>query len=181
MASKCRSPNPAAVGPESSAAARSPVHILTTDPALPYARPPLSKEFLRGETEDVLLHPAEWYDERRIDVVHTRVERIDPEGHVVIADGLRFVYSSLILTCGSAPVPLPVPGGARAYQLRSLADAQRLRDGSSGADSAVVIGAGFIGCEAAQCSWTTASRSAVTSCSPQQAYDHRAGWLRRQA
>lgn len=126
-----------------------PVHILTADPALPYARPPLSKEFLRGETEDVLLHPAEWYDERRIDVVHTRVERIDPEGHVVIADGQRFVYSSLMLACGSAPIPLSVPGGQRAYQLRSLADARRLRDRSSGADSAVVIGAGFIGCETA--------------------------------
>lgn len=126
-----------------------PVHILTADPALPYARPPLSKEFLRGETEDVLLHPAEWYDERRIDVVHTRVERIDPEGHVVIADGKRFVYSSLMLACGSAPIPLSVPGGQRAYQLRSLADAQRLRDRSSGADSAVVIGAGLIGCETA--------------------------------
>ncbi len=126
-----------------------PVSILTADPALPYARPPLSKEFLRGETDDIALHPAEWYAERRIDLVHTRVERIDPGGHVVIADGQRFAYSSLILACGSAPVPLPVPGGERAYQLRALADAQRLRDGSSDADSAVVIGAGFIGCEAA--------------------------------
>ena len=129
--------------------ADTPVQILTADPAPPYARPPLSKEFLRGETDDVLLHPAEWYAERRIDVVHARVERIDPDGHSVIASGQRYRYSSLILACGSAPVPLPVPGGQRVYQLRSLADAQRLRDGSSGADSAVVIGAGFIGCEAA--------------------------------
>jgi 3-phenylpropionate/trans-cinnamate dioxygenase ferredoxin reductase subunit len=50
---------------------------------------------------------------------------------------------------GSAPIPLPVPGGERAYQLRSLADAQRLRDDSVNSQSAVVIGAGFIGCEAA--------------------------------
>lgn len=126
-----------------------PVLILTADADPPYARPPLSKEFLRGETDDVLLHPAEWYTEHRIDVVHSRVDGIDPCGRFVIAEGQRFVYSSLILACGSAPVPLPVPGGERAYQLRSLADAQRLRDGSSGADSAVVIGAGFIGCEAA--------------------------------
>ena len=39
-----------------------PVQILTFDPALPYARPPLSKDFLRGETEDVALHPRQWYD-----------------------------------------------------------------------------------------------------------------------
>lgn len=129
--------------------AATPVRIITADAALPYARPPLSKEFLRGETEDIYLHPAEWYAELRIDIVRARVERFDPDGHFVVADGQRYPYSSLVLACGSAPVPLPVPGGERAYQLRSLTDAQRLRDSSSGADSAVVIGAGFIGCEAA--------------------------------
>ena len=129
--------------------AQTPVHILTADPALPYARPPLSKEFLRGETDDVLLHPATWYSERRIDIAHARVNHIDADGRFVIADGQRYPYSSLVLACGSAPFPLPVPGGEHVYQLRSLADAQRLRDASSGAESAVVIGAGFIGCEAA--------------------------------
>ena len=39
--------------------AESPVRILTADSAPPYARPPLSKEFLRGETDDVALHPAD--------------------------------------------------------------------------------------------------------------------------
>jgi NAD(P)H-nitrite reductase large subunit len=46
----------------------SPVRILTADPAPPYARPPLSKEFLRGETDDVALHPAQWYAENRIEL-----------------------------------------------------------------------------------------------------------------
>ena len=62
--------------------AATPVRIFTADPAPPYARPPLSKEFLRGETEDVYLHPTQWYTEQRIDVVHARVERIDPDGSV---------------------------------------------------------------------------------------------------
>jgi 3-phenylpropionate/trans-cinnamate dioxygenase ferredoxin reductase subunit len=39
----------------------SPVRIMTNDPDHPYARPPLSKEFLRGDTDDVELHPAEWF------------------------------------------------------------------------------------------------------------------------
>lgn len=129
--------------------AETPVRILTDDPALPYARPPLSKEFLRAETDDVFLHPSQWYAERRIDVVHTPVESVDPGGRFVVADGQRHQYSSLVLACGSAPTPLPVPGGEHAYQLRSLADAARLRDDSVGSRSAVVIGAGFIGCEAA--------------------------------
>jgi 3-phenylpropionate/trans-cinnamate dioxygenase ferredoxin reductase subunit len=53
------------------------------------------------------------------------------------------------LACGAKPSPFPVPGGERALQLRSLADATTLRDAAAQADSAVVIGAGFIGCEAA--------------------------------
>jgi 3-phenylpropionate/trans-cinnamate dioxygenase ferredoxin reductase component len=125
------------------------VRILTADPALPYIRPPLSKEFLRGDTDDVGLHPAEWYDERNIELVHVRVDGIDIGGRFVTAGGQRHPYRALILASGSAPTPLPVPGGEHAYQLRSLADAERLRSAKDNADSAVVIGAGFIGCEAA--------------------------------
>lgn len=125
-----------------------PVRILTGDPAPPYARPPLSKEFLRSETEDVDLHPARWYAEHRIDIVHTGVERIDLGGRFVVAAGVEhFSYSALVLATGSAPVPLQVPGGDTVLQLRSLADARRLRDAASHAASAVVVGAGFIGCE----------------------------------
>src|SRR6185437_14376312 len=47
------------------------------------------------------------------------------------------------------PAPLPVPGGEHALSLRSLADARRLRRSAMSAKSAVVIGSGFIGCEAA--------------------------------
>jgi 3-phenylpropionate/trans-cinnamate dioxygenase ferredoxin reductase component len=54
-----------------------------------------------------------------------------------------------VLACGAKPSPFSVPGGEQALQLRSLADAQALRSTASQADSAVVIGAGFIGCEAA--------------------------------
>jgi NADPH-dependent 2,4-dienoyl-CoA reductase/sulfur reductase-like enzyme len=109
----------------------------------------LSKEFLRAETEDVFLHPAQWYAERRIDIEHIAVDSIDADRRFVVADGQRRQYSSLVLACGSAPTPLPVPGGEHAYQLRSLADAARLRADAGAARSAVVIGAGFIGCEAA--------------------------------
>ena len=43
---------------------RSRIQIVTVDPDLPYARPPLSKDFRRGCSEDVALHPAEWFNER---------------------------------------------------------------------------------------------------------------------
>src|SRR6185437_718914 len=58
-------------------------------------------------------------------------------------------FDTLILACGAAPVAPPFPGGQRALLLRSLADAAALRDAAAGARSAVVIGSGFIGCEAA--------------------------------
>ncbi|RDH80553.1 NAD(P)/FAD-dependent oxidoreductase [Mycolicibacterium moriokaense] len=128
---------------------QTPIRILTADPSPPYARPPLSKEFLRGETEDVDLHPAQWYYDQRVDVVNASVEQIDVDGRFVVAGGERQPYSTLILATGSKPIAPPVPGGEHAYLLRSLSDARRLRDGSVGARSAVVIGAGFIGCEAA--------------------------------
>lgn len=127
-----------------------PVRILTADPELPYARPPLSKDFLRGSTDDVRLHPADWYAERRIELqLATEVVGFDPEARTVTAGSKTYGYTSLVLACGAAPTPLPVPGGDRALQLRSLNDAVRLRKSAVDAASAVVVGAGFIGCEVA--------------------------------
>jgi NADPH-dependent 2,4-dienoyl-CoA reductase/sulfur reductase-like enzyme len=127
-----------------------PVRILTADTDEPYQRPPLSKEFLRGETDDVSLHPSAWFAERDLDVTKAApVDAIDVQAHTVTAAGRRYEYAHLILASGASPTPLPVPGGELALQLRSLQDAGRLRAAAQRAESAVVIGAGFIGCEAA--------------------------------
>ncbi|MGA8331371.1 MAG: FAD-dependent oxidoreductase, partial [Mycobacterium sp.] len=129
-----------------------PIQIVTEDPALPYARPPLSKEFLRGDAElaDIELHPAAWFDERSIELVRgVGVDAIDVAGQQLTAGGKRHPYRWLVLACGAKPSPFPVPGGETALLLRSLADAQSLREAAMHAASAVVIGAGFIGCEAA--------------------------------
>lgn len=127
-----------------------PVHIFTDDEALPYERPPLSKDYLRGETDDVDTHPAEWFADKDIQVVtHTRIDSVDTTGHAVHAGGERYPYHALVFATGSGPITPPIPGGELALQLRSLADARRLRAAATDAKSAVVIGAGFIGCEAA--------------------------------
>ena len=124
--------------------------VCSADPDLPYERPPLSKDFLSGETDDVALHPPEWFVEHDVDLRHGRpATAVDVDGHTVTVDGESIPYDSLVLACGAGPSPLPVPGGERALSLRSLADARRLREAASGATSAVVVGAGFIGCEAA--------------------------------
>jgi 3-phenylpropionate/trans-cinnamate dioxygenase ferredoxin reductase component len=128
------------------------VLLLTDDPALPYARPPLSKEFLRGDVEetDTELHPASWFDERAITVLASaEVTSIDVVHKTVTAGGVAHAYRTLVLAAGARPVSPPMPGGETALRLRSLSEAARLRKAATGAGSAVVIGGGFIGCEAA--------------------------------
>jgi NADPH-dependent 2,4-dienoyl-CoA reductase/sulfur reductase-like enzyme len=127
-----------------------PVTIVTSDGDVPYARPPLSKEYLRGEIDDVELHEAQWYAERSIELLAgATVESVDLADGCVVVDGRRYHYRSLVLACGASPSSPPVPGGELALQLRSHADAAALRRAAADARSAVVIGAGFIGCEAA--------------------------------
>jgi 3-phenylpropionate/trans-cinnamate dioxygenase ferredoxin reductase subunit len=127
-----------------------PVRIFSTDVDPPYARPPLSKEYLRGESDDVSLHPAQWFADRAIELVlDAPVDRLDLAAGAVYVGDQRHSYDSLVLACGSGPTAPPVPGGQRALLLRSLADAAALREAAGSAASAVVIGSGFIGCEAA--------------------------------
>src|ERR1700742_4055183 len=123
-------------GPAGAAAAESfrehntdaPVRILTADIDLPYARPPLSKEFLRGLTDDVALRDAQWFEDRGIELVRgAAVDRLDLGEHAAYVGDQPHAFDILILACGSAPVAPPVPGGQRARLLRSLADAAALR------------------------------------------------------
>jgi NADPH-dependent 2,4-dienoyl-CoA reductase/sulfur reductase-like enzyme len=130
--------------------ADTPVRIFSADIDLPYARPPLSKEYLRGQTDDVGLHPAQWFGDRTIELFRdAAVDRLDLAERAVYVGDQRHLFDTLILACGTAPVAPAVPGRQRALLLRSLADATALRDAADAADSAVVIGSGFIGCEAA--------------------------------
>lgn len=130
-----------------------PVRILSADPALPYAKPPLSKQFLRGQPADLDLHSAGWFERNRIDLVlGVTAERIDTAAQeVVTTGGARYPYWHLVLASGSRAVPLTVPGADKALLLRSFADAVALRMAARHAESAVVVGAGLIGCEAAAC------------------------------
>src|SRR6185369_7074499 len=103
-------------------------------------RPPLSKDFLRGETDEVALHPPSWYADHDIELVTgVEIDGLDPAGQFLVIDGDPRPYAALVLATGAKPSPLPVDGGEQALQLRSLADAERLRTASAGAQSAVVI------------------------------------------
>ncbi len=122
---------------------------------VPYARPPLTKDYLRGESsfEKAMVHPASWYDERRIELtLGTRVTAIDPrEPSVTLHDGRRLAFDRLLLATGSAPRTLDVPGKdlEGVHLLRTRAHADAIREAVAGAGHVVVVGAGWIGSEVA--------------------------------
>lgn len=130
-----------------------PVRILSADPALPYAKPPLSKEFLGGGHTNLDLHSAGWFARHNIDLMlGVTVDHIDVDAQeVVTLGGARYPYWHLVVASGSAAVPLAVPGGDAVQSLRSFSDAVALKMAARFADSAVVIGGGLIGCETASC------------------------------
>jgi 3-phenylpropionate/trans-cinnamate dioxygenase ferredoxin reductase subunit len=130
-----------------------PVRILTTDPALPYAKAPLSKAYLCGREAKLDLHSPGWFVRYNVELLRgITVDHIDlGRQEVVTEGGRRYPYWHLVLGCGANAVPLRVPGAAAALTLRSFADAVILRMAARSADSAVVIGGGLIGCEAAAC------------------------------
>ncbi|GHF45664.1 NADPH-dependent 2,4-dienoyl-CoA reductase/sulfur reductase-like enzyme [Amycolatopsis bartoniae] len=131
------------------------VLLLSADIEPPYERPPLSKEFLRGEAgeDDLPLAPAGFYREHRIDVeLGDPVVTLDPgERTVTTAAGRTVGYSHCLLATGAEPVRPPIPGADHPAirTLRSASSGRELREAAKNARSVVVAGAGFIGCEAA--------------------------------
>jgi len=131
------------------------VVLVSADDFLPYNRPPLSKDFLRGESEeDVLpLEDGGFYRHHGIEVrLGTRARALDTGRRVVtLGDGETLSYGRCILATGASPKPLPVPvaDGSSVRYLRSRHQGRELREAAAEARSAVVVGSGFIGCEAA--------------------------------
>jgi 3-phenylpropionate/trans-cinnamate dioxygenase ferredoxin reductase subunit len=128
--------------------------LLVGDEAtLPYNRPPLSKELLRGEVdlELVAAEPASWYDRQRVDLLtDAPVASLDPDARLAtLADGSRIRFGQCLLATGAAPRRPPIPGAEHARLLRTLADAHALRAAAAPGARAVIVGGGFIGVEAA--------------------------------
>ncbi|HHY6932786.1 TPA: FAD-dependent oxidoreductase [Burkholderia ambifaria] len=131
------------------------ITLLSADSEPPYDRPNLSKDYLAGtaEADWLPLRGASFYTEQRIDVrCGTRVTRIDSAAHAVeLADGSRVGYGALLLATGAEPNRLTVPGAELPHVrvLRSRADCDALIGTLKNAQRCVVVGASFIGLEAA--------------------------------
>ena len=134
---------------------RGSIVMLSNEAAAPVDRPNLSKDYLAGSApEDWLpLRPDDFYTEAKIDLrLNTEVMSIDTNArHVVTSGGETIPYDRLLLATGAEPVRLPIPGADQphVHVLRSLADCRAIIALADGAQRAVVIGASFIGLEAA--------------------------------
>ena len=129
-----------------------PIMIVSDEVHLPYDRPPLSKEVLRKEVDDVALKPREWYDENDITLrLGSAATRLDThEQTVTLDDGAVLGYDELVIATGLVPRRIPAfPDLEGIRVLRSFDESMALREHASAARRAVVIGAGFIGCEVA--------------------------------
>jgi 3-phenylpropionate/trans-cinnamate dioxygenase ferredoxin reductase component len=129
--------------------------VLAAEDERPYERPPLSKDLLRGESEREAahVHPAGFYDERDIDLrTGAAATAIDVAGHAVTLEGgERLPYDRLLLATGAEPRRIGIPGADLdgVLVLRTLPDSERLAASIRGDGRLVVIGAGWIGSEAA--------------------------------
>jgi NADPH-dependent 2,4-dienoyl-CoA reductase/sulfur reductase-like enzyme len=130
------------------------VTILAREPDPPYERPPLTKDFLRGESgrEELPLADPRWYAERGIELrTGIEVAELDLGARAArSAAGDVFPFDRLLLASGADPLVPPVPGtdGAAVQTMRRIGDSERLA-GLGAGDSVLVVGSGFIGCEAA--------------------------------
>ncbi len=130
------------------------IALVSEERLLPYNRPPLSKEYLRGEaTEALEFASAADYEELRVTtVLGSAVTSLDAAASTATLDnGEVYSYEQALLATGGSPVRLPVPGAdlAGVYYLRDAGDADAIGAAAKEAKRAVVVGAGFIGLETA--------------------------------
>jgi 3-phenylpropionate/trans-cinnamate dioxygenase ferredoxin reductase subunit len=130
------------------------VLLLGSDPHNPYELPPLSKKVLLGDGDEPdWVHEEGFYAEHDIQLRRgVTATRIELGARVVLDDaGGEHRYDRLLLATGSQPRSLPVPGAdlPGVLTLRTLDDSLALRSAFTGAKRVVVVGAGWIGTEAA--------------------------------
>ncbi len=129
--------------------------LIGAEDVAPYERPPLSKEYLRGEDplEQVLVRPPEWYREHDIETrFGTLVTQLDADGRaVVLAGGERVSFDALLVATGGRNRRIDVPGSELpgVYDLRELGDADAIKAAVEGGARVVCVGMGFIGAEVA--------------------------------
>lgn len=129
------------------------ITLISAEETVPYERPPLSKEYLLGDTAGVtVVHDEAWYASHDVDLLlGTRATGLDLAARQVFLDGgtAPLGYNTLLLATGVRPRRIPGFECDGVCYLRTSADAADLRDRIRAAEHVAVLGGGFIGCEVA--------------------------------
>lgn len=150
-------------GPAGFAAARSyrehggtgSVTLLGEEPVLPYQRPALTKELLRGELEpaDLELESAEWFEKNRVELhLSSTATAVSPQEGTVSVKGMPPLRAdAVVLATGAEPVRPDLPGfdDPAVMSVRTLTDSLALAERVAPGTCVLVLGSGFIGCELA--------------------------------
>ncbi len=149
-----------------------PIELIGQEPVAPYQRPPLSKAYLKGEAgiEDLKLRPDSFYAEQGIALrLGLQAEAVDRVGkRVRLGDGSHAAYDILVLATGSANRKLDLPGAEPGdlLELRSLADAERLKQALGPGRRLAVVGGGYVGLEAAAAARSMGAEVTVIELAP---------------
>jgi NADPH-dependent 2,4-dienoyl-CoA reductase/sulfur reductase-like enzyme len=146
------------------------VVLFGREPERPYERPPLAKGFLLGkDTRDsVFVHPADWYADHDVDLRSgVTVAMIDQAARLVTYDGGTVGYDKLLLATGASARRIDIPGAGlgNVRYLRTLPESEALRTAFTPEARVVIVGAGWIGLEAAAAARTAGA--SVTVLEPQ--------------
>lgn len=131
------------------------IDMICEEAALPYQRPPLSKAYMKGEFEKerLFFKGAEWYADQNVELHMSAVaKRIDrPAQTVEVEGGATLSYDALIVSTGSRPRTLPMENAdaPNVFDLRGIDDVDQIKPHMSAGQRLVIIGAGYIGLEAA--------------------------------
>jgi len=131
------------------------ITLVGDEPAPPYQRPPLSKAYLKGEleAERLFLKPVDYYAEHNVDLITGDAATAISLGdhRVTLASGRTLAWDKLVIATGARPRKLALPGAdlQGVSELRTLADVDRIRKAAVAGARLAVVGAGYIGLEAA--------------------------------
>jgi len=129
--------------------------LVGREPEPPYERPPLSKEYLRGEAkrEDAYVNSPDWYEKNGVELrTGTNVMSLDTEGRVAkLQGGDEIPFEKALLATGANVNILRVEGAEQEgiHYLRAFGNSDSIREAAEAAERVVLIGGSYIGCEVA--------------------------------
>jgi 3-phenylpropionate/trans-cinnamate dioxygenase ferredoxin reductase component len=143
--------------------------LVGREPEPPYERPPLTKEYLRGEAEraDAHVNPASWYEENEVELLTGRnVMSLDPAARTATIQGGEEVgFDKALIATGAMVNILRVEGAENEgiHYMRAFGNSDAIRAEAERAEHVVLIGGSYIGTEVAASLTATGTRCTIVA------------------